>query len=120
VSRFSNGKSTKQQIIDYWKEKGYLLQAELQTDRPRAFRRPTKLVVEPIRDIKRDDFILLDEPISHRDKAKSLVMAGMTVLAVLHDPNMAFRYGQVKVTEVGGKRFGTAAAEEEDGKAGIF
>lgn len=46
--------------------------------------------------------ILLDEPISHLDLAnqarfltlvKGLVKTGMTVLAVLHDPNIAFRYG---------------------------
>jgi iron complex transport system ATP-binding protein len=46
--------------------------------------------------------ILLDEPISHLDLAnqirfmalaKGLSKAGMTVLAVLHDPNIAFRYG---------------------------
>ena len=47
--------------------------------------------------------ILLDEPISHLDLAnqirflvlaKDLVTSGMTMLAVLHDPNMAFRYGE--------------------------
>jgi iron complex transport system ATP-binding protein len=47
--------------------------------------------------------ILLDEPISHLDLgnqtrfldlAKGLVRSGMTVLAVLHDPNIAFRYGE--------------------------
>jgi iron complex transport system ATP-binding protein len=46
--------------------------------------------------------ILLDEPISHLDLAnqirfmalaKGLTKTGMTVLAVLHDPNIAFRYG---------------------------
>jgi iron complex transport system ATP-binding protein len=46
--------------------------------------------------------ILLDEPISHLDLAnqirfmalaKGLTKAGMTVVAVLHDPNIAFRYG---------------------------
>lgn len=46
--------------------------------------------------------ILLDEPVSHLDLAnqirfmalaKGLTKAGMTVLAVLHDPNIAFRYG---------------------------
>jgi iron complex transport system ATP-binding protein len=46
--------------------------------------------------------ILLDEPISHLDLAnqtkfltliKKLVTSGMTVLAVLHDPNTAFLYG---------------------------
>jgi iron complex transport system ATP-binding protein len=47
--------------------------------------------------------ILLDEPVSHLDLAnqtkflaliKKLVTAGMTVLAVLHDPNIAFLYGE--------------------------
>lgn len=46
--------------------------------------------------------ILLDEPISHLDLAnqsrflnlvKNLVSSGLTVLAVLHDPNIAFGYG---------------------------
>ncbi|MDH7500342.1 MAG: ABC transporter ATP-binding protein [candidate division NC10 bacterium] len=47
--------------------------------------------------------ILLDEPISHLDLAnqarflklvQSLVKSGLTVLAVLHDPNPAFLYGE--------------------------
>jgi iron complex transport system ATP-binding protein len=48
--------------------------------------------------------ILLDEPISHLDLSnqsrllhllKQLVGEGITVLAVLHDPNVAFSYGDV-------------------------
>jgi iron complex transport system ATP-binding protein len=47
--------------------------------------------------------ILLDEPVSHLDLAnqtrflnlvKKLAAGGMTVLAVLHDPNAAFSYGE--------------------------
>jgi iron complex transport system ATP-binding protein len=46
--------------------------------------------------------ILLDEPVSHLDLSnqsrllhllKRLVAEGITVLAVLHDPNVAFSYG---------------------------
>jgi iron complex transport system ATP-binding protein len=46
--------------------------------------------------------ILLDEPVSHLDLSnqsrllhllKRLVEEGITVLAVLHDPNVAFSYG---------------------------
>lgn len=46
--------------------------------------------------------ILLDEPISHLDVAnqgrfltlvKGFVNAGMTILSVLHDPTLAFRFG---------------------------
>jgi len=46
--------------------------------------------------------ILLDEPVSHLDLAnqtkflvliKKLVTAGMTILSVLHDPTLAFRFG---------------------------
>jgi iron complex transport system ATP-binding protein len=47
--------------------------------------------------------ILLDEPVSHLDLAnqvrvltlaRDLVTSGLTVVAVLHDPNQAFMYGQ--------------------------
>jgi len=46
--------------------------------------------------------MLLDEPLSNLDLSnqvkilnilKSLVASGLTVVAVLHDPNVAFRYG---------------------------
>jgi iron complex transport system ATP-binding protein len=48
--------------------------------------------------------ILLDEPLSHLDLAnqvrllsliRELVASGLTVMAVLHDPNIAFMYGDV-------------------------
>jgi iron complex transport system ATP-binding protein len=47
--------------------------------------------------------ILLDEPISHLDltnqarflkMVQGLVRSGLTILAVLHDPNTAFSYGE--------------------------
>jgi iron complex transport system ATP-binding protein len=48
------------------------------------------------------EVILLDEPLSHLDLSnqarllllmKDLVVTGLTVVAVLHDPNTAFLYG---------------------------
>jgi iron complex transport system ATP-binding protein len=55
--------------------------------------------------------ILLDEPVSHLDLAnqtkflrliKNLVAGGITVLAVLHDPNVAFSYGEEFLFAYGG------------------
>ncbi len=65
--------------------------------------------------------ILLDEPLSHLDLfnqsrlikiIKSLVESGLTVIAVLHDPNISFMYGDNIVMFKNGKIIDVCENEE--------